>query len=124
MIQAAPNSGSSSHDGAEADCDDIPCSSEGTSGIAAMRCRKGSGAACLGHDAESAVLVFNVFPLCGSSWPSLATWITRRNVEHVIISLELDGSISAVEAVHFIYQVKRLVICHLLIPSLTSVLCA
>ena len=76
-----------------------------------MRCHKGSGAACFGHDAESAVLVF---PLCGRSWPSLATWITRRKVEHGIISLEPDDSISAVEAVHFIHKVS----CHLLgIPS-------
>ena len=82
VIQAAPISGSSSHDGAEADCGDLPGSSEGTSGISAMRCH-------------------------------LATWITRRNVEHCkhgIISLEPDDSISAVEAVHFIYKVS----CHLL----------
>ena len=83
VIQAAPISRSWSHDGAEADCGDLPGSSEGTSGISAMRCH-------------------------------LATWITRRNVEHGIISLEPDDSISAVEAVHFIYKVS----CHLLgIPS-------
>ena len=58
VIQAAPISRSWSHDGAEADCGDLPGSSEGTSGISAMRCHKGSGAACFGHDAESAVLVF------------------------------------------------------------------
>ena len=86
MIQAAPISGSSSHDGAEADCGDLPGSSEGTSGISAMRCHK------------------------GSAWPSLATWITRRNDEHGIISLEPNGSISAVEAVDFIYNLS----CHLL----------
>ena len=107
VIQAAPISRSWSHDGAEADCGDLPGSSEGTSGISAMRCHKGSGAACFGHDAESVVLVF---PLCGRSWPSLATWITRRNDEHGIISLEPNGSISAVEAVDFIYNLS----CHLL----------